>query len=104
MTLRSPRLPEGSRPAHALEAPGHECDRLAAHPLAHILHTDNNFAGQNKTGSWNAEMDKSLETIEVELDSKKRRAMRRRLQEINADELPVLPLYFRANSASFPSG
>ncbi|MDA1091150.1 MAG: peptide ABC transporter substrate-binding protein [Proteobacteria bacterium] len=69
---------------------------------AHIPTSGNNFAGQNYTGFRNAEMDKLLETIEVELDRGKRQEMWRRLQEIYAAELPVIPLYFRANPYILP--
>ena len=69
---------------------------------AHIPHQDNNFAGQNYTGFRNAEMDELLESIEVELNRPKRKQMWRRLQVIYATELPVIPLYFRANPYILP--
>jgi len=69
---------------------------------AHIPHRDNNFAGQNYTGFRNAEMDDLLEAIEIELDRKKRAKMWKRLQEIYATELPVIPLYFRADPYILP--
>lgn len=69
---------------------------------AHIPHAGNNWAGQNYTGFRNAEMDELVEKIEVELDKEKRRALWRRLQEIYATELPVIPLYFRANPFILP--
>ncbi len=69
---------------------------------AHIPTPDNNFAGQNYTGFRNAEMDGLLETIEVELDRSKRKKLWRRLQEIYATELPVIPLYFRAEPYILP--
>ncbi len=62
----------------------------------------NNWSGQNYTGFANAEMDKLLEKIELELDRDKRKAMWSKLQEIYATELPALPLYFRANSFILP--
>ncbi|HJO75519.1 MAG TPA: peptide ABC transporter substrate-binding protein [Rhodospirillales bacterium] len=70
---------------------------------AHIPHRDNNFAGQNYTGFRNTEMDALLESIEVELNRPKRKQMWRRLQEIYAAELPVIPLYFRANPYILPT-
>ena len=69
---------------------------------AHIPHKDNNFAGQNYTGFRNAEMDELLEAIEVELDRTKRARLWRRLQDIYATELPVIPLYFRAEPYILP--
>ena len=62
----------------------------------------NNWSGQNYTGFKNAEMDQLLENIETELDRTKRKQLWHRLQEIYATELPVLPLYFRANSYILP--
>jgi peptide/nickel transport system substrate-binding protein len=69
---------------------------------SHIPTQANNFAGQNYTGFKNAEVDNILENIETELDREKRRAMWHRLQTIYATELPVLPLYFRANPFVMP--
>jgi len=69
---------------------------------AHIPTEFNNYAGQNYTGFKNAEMDELLESIEVQLDRGKRKVMWKRLQEIYAEELPVIPLYFRANAHILP--
>ena len=68
----------------------------------HIPTKANNFAGQNYTSFKNAEMDELLETIEIQLDKSKRKKMWKRLQHIYANELPVLPLYFRANAYILP--
>jgi peptide/nickel transport system substrate-binding protein len=68
----------------------------------HIPNKDNNFAGQNYTGFRNAEMDDLLEAIEIELDRGKRGKLWHRLQEIYATELPVIPLYFRAEPYILP--
>jgi peptide/nickel transport system substrate-binding protein len=70
----------------------------------HIPTKDNNFAGQNYTGFKNAEMDGLLERIEVELDKTKRAKLWRRLQEIYVTELPVIPLFFRADPYILPKG
>jgi len=69
---------------------------------AHIPSRENNFAGQNYTGFRNQEMDELLEAIEVELDRPMRAKRWRRLQEIYATELPVIPLYFRADPYILP--
>ncbi|HEC14563.1 MAG TPA: peptide ABC transporter substrate-binding protein, partial [Rhodospirillales bacterium] len=69
---------------------------------AHIPSVNNNFSGQNYTGFRNGEMDALLEGIEVELDRTKRKALWRRLQDIYTEELPVIPLYFRANPYILP--
>ena len=68
----------------------------------HIPSEENNYSGQNYTGFRNAEMDELLDRIEVELDREKRRVLWMRLQEIYANELPVIPLYFRANAYILP--
>jgi peptide/nickel transport system substrate-binding protein len=69
---------------------------------AEIPTPENNYSGQNYTGFKNAEMDDLIDAIEVELDRDKRRALWHRLQEIYAEELPALPLYFRANPYILP--
>lgn len=72
------------------------------------LHSDsipspeNNWGGQNYTGYANPEMDTLLEEIELELDRDKRGALWHRFQELYARDLPVLPLYFRANPFIMP--
>lgn len=63
---------------------------------------DNNYNGQNFTGFRNAEVDRLIDSIEVELDEAKRRGLWRRLQDIYAEELPALPLFFRANAFVLP--
>ena len=70
----------------------------------HIPTTANNFTGQNYTAFKNAEMDALLERIETELDKTKRLEMWRRIQHIYAEELPVIPLYFRASAFVLPKG
>ena len=62
----------------------------------------NGWAGQNYTGYRNPEMDQLIDAIEVELDRAKREAMWHRLQQIYAEDLPALPLYFRANPHIWP--
>lgn len=72
------------------------------------LHSDeipraqNGWAGQNQPGFRNAEMDRLIDTVELELDREKRRPMWRRMQEIYIEELPVLPLYYRADPFILP--
>ncbi len=72
------------------------------------LHSDmipteaNNWSGQNAPGFRSAEMDDLIESTEVELDRETRRGYWKRMQEIYAGELPVLPLYFRAEPYIFP--
>ena len=55
----------------------------------------NAWQGNNRTGWRNAENDRVWEQLINELDDGKRIALFRRQQEIFAEELPSLPLYFR---------
>jgi peptide/nickel transport system substrate-binding protein len=69
---------------------------------AMIPTAENNWAGQNVMGFVNAEMDALIEQTETELDREIRRGLWRRMQQIYAGELPVLPLYFRAQAYILP--
>ena len=62
----------------------------------------NRFAGQNAPGFKNAEMDRLIDALEVELDPDKRKAMWAELQRLYATELPSLPLYFRTDTFVLP--
>ena len=74
-----------------------------------VLHSDqipsaeNNWSGQNISGYRSAEMDALLERIEVELDRDKRAALWADLQRLYAEELPALPLFFRADAFILPN-
>ncbi|SDC53204.1 peptide ABC transporter substrate-binding protein [Belnapia rosea] len=61
-----------------------------------------NWSGQNYTGYRNPEMDALLEAIPQELDRERRRALWSRLQAIFAEDLPQLPLWFRADAHVWP--
>ena len=50
----------------------------------------------------NDEADALIESIQTELIPARRKVLWKRLQEIYAEELPVLPLYFRANAFVIP--
>ncbi|MCH9011529.1 MAG: peptide ABC transporter substrate-binding protein [Proteobacteria bacterium] len=63
---------------------------------------DNNWSGQNYTGFKNAGMDDLIDRIEVELDRGARKELWGRLQRLYAEELPVIPLYWRANAYILP--
>ena len=63
----------------------------------------NNWSGQNAPGFVNAEMDTLIDKTEVELDAEVRKDYWRRMQQIYAEELPVLPLYYRAEPYIVPS-
>ncbi|MDF1793121.1 MAG: peptide ABC transporter substrate-binding protein [Thalassobaculaceae bacterium] len=62
----------------------------------------NNWGGQNYTGYANPEMDALIDAIEIELDRDKRADLWAAFQRLYATDLPVLPLYFRADSYILP--
>lgn len=55
----------------------------------------NSWQGNNRTGWRHAENDRLWQQLSAELDESRRVALFRRQQEIFAEELPSLPLYFR---------
>lgn len=67
-----------------------------------IPSAENNWSGQNFTGFRNERVDALIDAIEIELDRDRRAALWKELQAIYAEELPVLPLYFRADSYVLP--
>ena len=83
-----------------LSAPEH-VPRTTLHSTM-IPTAENGGAGQNFTGFKNAEMDGILDAIEIELDRNKRKVLWQRIQAIYAEELPALPLYWRAQAFIFP--
>ncbi|MGC8967534.1 MAG: peptide ABC transporter substrate-binding protein [Thermus sp.] len=58
---------------------------------------ENNYQGQNIGGWRNDEFDRLTSQGVLEFDEAKRKQLFARAQEIWAEELPALPLYFRAN-------
>ena len=62
----------------------------------------NGWSGQNYPGYRSADMDKALDAAERELDATKRRALFADIQRIHADDLPVLPLFFRVDPFVIP--
>ena len=61
-----------------------------------------NWEGNNRVGWRNQENDRVWDELISELDEQKRIALFRRQQEIFAEELPSLPLYFRLDLTTFP--
>lgn len=70
---------------------------------AFIPNPENNFSGQNFTGYANPRMDQLIEALDAELDPAKRADLWRQLQELYADDLPALPLFF-TTAAFFQPG
>jgi len=69
-----------------------------------IPSAENNWSGQNYTGYANPKMDALLDAIETETDRPRRKALWHDLQQLYAEDLPALPLYFRADSFILPKG
>ncbi|MEZ0224369.1 MAG: peptide ABC transporter substrate-binding protein [Alphaproteobacteria bacterium] len=63
----------------------------------------NNFAGQNYTGYRNKKMDQIIDDLDIVCAPDKNMALWRDLQVLYAEELPALPLYYRADSFFIPS-
>lgn len=62
----------------------------------------NNWSGNNRTGFRNADIDRLIDQIRQELDPARRNQIWGEIQRIYLTELPVLPLYFRAEPAILP--
>jgi peptide/nickel transport system substrate-binding protein len=62
----------------------------------------NSYAGQNITDYKSPEMDRIIDTLEVELDPAKRKALWAEAQQLYATDLPSLPLYFRSDAYILP--
>jgi len=67
-----------------------------------IPSAQNNWTGQNFPAYRNPEMDGVIDALETELDVEKRRALFAEEQRIYAEDLPVLPLYFRTDPFVLP--
>lgn len=62
----------------------------------------NGWSGQNTPGFANERMDELIDQIEITLDRDAREVLWHELQRLYAEELPVIPLYFRANAHIWP--
>lgn len=68
-----------------------------------IPSAENGWSGQNYTGYRNEEMDRLIDEVEVELDREKRRVLWHRIQEKYIEDLPALPLFYRADPFIVPT-
>ena len=62
----------------------------------------NNYGGNNDPGFSNKQMDADITAAETELDSEKSKDIWDQMQQIYAEQLPALPLYFRAEPHVVP--
>ena len=73
-----------------------------------ILHSDhipteqNNYSGSNYMSYQNPVMDELIDAVEVELNFQKRKKIWAAIQDEYVNDLPVLPLYYRANPYIIP--
>ncbi|MEE2694123.1 MAG: peptide ABC transporter substrate-binding protein [Pseudomonadota bacterium] len=67
-----------------------------------IPNAANGWSGQNYPGYANKRMDDLIDSLELELDPAKRVPLWAELQKLYAEDLPALPLFFRANTYFFP--
>lgn len=63
---------------------------------------ENNYSGQNFTGYASPEMDDIIDRLQVECAPAVQTELWDNLQTLYATDLPVLPLYFRANAFVLP--
>jgi peptide/nickel transport system substrate-binding protein len=59
-----------------------------------IPSVENNWSGNNRVGWRSAEVDRLMEQTVPEMDEERRNALLRRQQELFAEDLPSLPLFF----------
>lgn len=63
---------------------------------------ENNYAGQNYSTISIPELDAAIEAVEVTLNFEERLPLWEKIQQIYAEELPALPLFWRPNSYIYP--
>jgi len=83
-----------------LSSPGH-IPRTILHSSM-IPTEQNGYAGQNYAGFQNADMDDVLDRLRVVCDQPARRQLWRHLQQLYAEHLPALPLYYRSQGFILP--
>jgi peptide/nickel transport system substrate-binding protein len=64
----------------------------------------NSFAGQNYPGYKSPEVDQLIDQLESELDAQKRAKIGKKIVRKYAEDLPVMPVYYRPNNAVIPKG
>lgn len=67
-----------------------------------IPQASNGWSGQNYMGWNNPEVDKKIEALEVEILPQKRMELISEIQKIYTEDVPVLPLYYRADISVIP--
>lgn len=62
----------------------------------------NGYAGQNQMMWVNAKVDKLLEEVDKEFNSSKRKALVHQILQAYTEDIPVIPLYYRADLSVIP--
>ncbi len=65
---------------------------------------ENGYAGTNRPGWKNKDVDQWLDQVGQEFDGKKRIEIMRKVLRAYTEDLPSLPLYFRLNNTVIPKG
>lgn len=65
---------------------------------------ENGWTGQNYTGYRSDDMDRIIDSLEVDCAPEDQSRLWSELQELYATDLPAIPLYFRANTYILPKG
>ena len=63
---------------------------------------ENGWGGQNYMNYQSPQMDKALDALDVTCDTAPRKAAWAEFQKIYAEEVPVLPLFFRVEPYAIP--
>ena len=63
---------------------------------------ENGWSGQNYPGYRSAVMDEAIDKVEVECSDADQKRLWTTIQQTYAEDLPALPLYFRANAFIMP--
>lgn len=62
----------------------------------------NSWSGQNHPGWKNPQVDKWIDQLEGELNSKKRAELGKKIVKAYAEDIPVIPFYYRQNNSVVP--
>lgn len=63
----------------------------------------NGWSGQNNPGWVNPKVDKLIDQLDVEFDAEKRKKLSWEIQKIYTEEVPVIPMFYRADISVNPT-
>lgn len=79
-----------------------ESDLKGSFHSSQIPSAKNGYSGQNQMAWKNQKVDETVEKMETEFDLKKRIALAHQFLKAYTDDVPVIPLYYRADIAVSP--